>query len=267
MRKRLSILLVLVISFTLSAQTTVITNETEKSSNFEISLGTSVSTNGFGVNLTSSINKRFALRLGFENVNMSFNDAFIYKQSGQTLAVTPVYKTGGLSAILDLYLFRWLYLSGGIVYSNMNIAAKMMSGNSLKIGDIVFQPDELGELVLTVKPENKVAPYGSIGFGRNISRNHRLALSFEIGTYYMQSYLIGMTGTKLFEANGDATNQESINKLNESLKMISWNGFYPVIKFGISYKIFGKTKKNRLAKQCNGNHVEPNIIEAHKQIQ
>jgi len=231
----------LIASITLSAQSNVITSE-KKPSNLEISLGTSVSTNGFGINLTSALNKSFALRLGYENVNMTFKDAFIYKQSGQILAVTPVFKTGGLSAILDFYLFRWLYLSGGIVYSDMNIAAKMMSGNSLKIGDIEFQPDELGELVLTVKPENKVAPYGSIGFGRNISRDHRLAISFEIGTYYMKSYVIGISGTKLFEANGDSSSQESINNLNESLKTISWNGFYPVIKLGISYKIFGKTK-------------------------
>ena len=242
MRKQFSILLVLVISVTLSAQTDIIPGEKKSPNNLEISIGTSVSTNGFGVNLSSALNNKFALRLGYENVNMTFKDAFIFKQGGQILVVTPMYKTGGLSAIIDFYLFRWLYLSGGMVYSNMNLAARMMSDNSLKIGDIVFQPDELGELVLTVKPENKVAPYSSIGFGRNISRDHRFAMSFEIGTYYMKSYVIGISGTKLFQANSDPSNQESINNLNKSLKTISWNGFFPVIKLGISYKIFGKTK-------------------------
>lgn len=234
MRKILSILFVSVIAVTLLAQT--------KQSNFGVALGVSASTNGLGVSLNTALNKTFALRLGYEKVDQTFENAFVYAQGDQSFNVTPTWKAGGLSAILDIYLLKGLYLSGGVVFTNLNLSANLMSGSSIMIGDIEFQPDELGSLGLTLTPEKKMAPYGALGFGRNISRDHRLAMSFEIGTYYMGSYVVGLTGTKLFEANGEASNQESLKDLNETLKGFSWSGFYPVIKLGISYKIFGTNK-------------------------
>lgn len=242
MKELLIILYLSVVSFTLLAQTDGTINDPNNRSYFGVALGVSGSTNGFGVNLNTALNKRFALRLGYEKVDKTFNDAFIYSQGDQSFNASPVWKTGGLSAILDFYLFRGFFLSGGIVYSNLDLTVKMMSGSSLRIGDIDFQPNEIGELVLNVRPEEKFAPYGAFGFGRNISRDHRLAMSFEIGTYYMQSYVIGITGTELFAANGDPANQGSVDNLNETLKGISWSGFYPVIKLGISYKIWGENK-------------------------
>ena len=227
-------------SVTTSTQATI---KTKPCSNFGLALGVSASTNGLGVNVAAALNKRLAVRLGYEKVNMTFNDAFTYDVGGQALNVSPTWKAGGLSAILDFYLLKGLYLSGGLMLTDMNIAATLKSGNAIKIGDIEFKPDELGELGLTVKPLNKLAPYAAIGFGRNISRDHRLAMSLEIGAYYMGSYVVGLTGTKLFEANGDPANQASLNKLNETLKSFSWSGYYPVIKLGLSYKIFGESKK------------------------
>lgn len=242
MKKILLILCVSAIPFAMMAQTEGTVSDSYNRSYFGVALGISGSTNGFGVNLNTALNKRFALRLGYEKVDKTFKDAFVYSQGDQSFNATPVWKTGGLSAILDFYLFRGFFVSGGVVYSNMDLAVKMMSGSSLKIGDIDFQPNEIGELVLNVKPAEKLAPYGAFGFGRNISRDHRLAMSLEIGTYYMQSYMMGVTGTELFAANGDPANQESVDNLNETLKGISWSGFYPVIKLGVSYKIWGENK-------------------------
>lgn len=252
MKKIATILFLSIISVTLMAQTidstkTITTSSrtttlTKPRSYFGIALGVSASTNGLGVNVTTALNKRIAIRLGYEKVNMTFNDAFSYNMGGQALNVSPTWKAGGLSAIIDLYLLKGLYISGGVVLTDMNIAATLKSGNSIKIGDIEFKPDELGELGLTVKPLNKMAPYAAIGFGRNISRDHRLAMSLEVGAYYMGSYVVGLTGTKLFEANGDPANQASLNKLNETLKTFSWSGYYPVVKLGLSYKFLGQNK-------------------------
>jgi hypothetical protein len=219
------------------------TNPDKKRSYFGIALGVSASTNGFGVSVNTALNKRFALRLGYETMNMSFKNAFVYTQDNYSFNVTPTWQAGGLSAILDFYLFRSLYLSGGLVYTNFNLTANIKSDHSIKIGDIEFQPNEMGELDLTVKPLARLAPYVAIGLGRNISRDHRLCMSFEMGAYFMKSYVVGLTGTQLFDANGQPENQESLNNLNETLRNSSWSGLYPVIKLGISYKIFEETKK------------------------
>lgn len=244
--RKLLIIIFVSISATLMAQTqdTTYVNVAlaKPRSYFGVALGVNASTNGLGVNAVAALTKRIALRLGYETVNMPFNNAFTYQVGGQTFNVRPTWKSGGLSAIVDFYLLKSFYISGGLVLSDMNISTNLKSANAIKFGDIVFTPDELGELGLSVKALNKLAPYGAIGFGRNISRNHRLTTSLELGAYYMGSYVVELSGTGLYAANNDPANQASLNQLNTTLKSLSWSGIYPIIKFGISYKFFGQNK-------------------------
>jgi hypothetical protein len=233
-------------------ETTTITmsgnDSPKKRSYFGMAVGVSASTNGLGVNLNTALSKRFALRLGYEKLDNSIiqniyniNNPMTIDFGGQSLSMTPTIKTGGISAIIDFYLLKGFYLSGGVVYTDFDLSATLKSASSFKIGDIEFKPDDLGQVGLTIKPLEKLAPYGAIGFGRNISRDHRLAMSLELGAYYMTSYVFGLTGTNLFEPTAEG-NQTSINNLNETLKTISWSGIYPVLKIGISYKFLGQNK-------------------------
>lgn len=204
----------------------------------ELALGASASTNGVGGNITIALTNRFAFRLGYEWLDVAINPSNM-TVSGQPLVITPNFKSGGLSGIVDFYLLKWLYLSGGVVYSNMNLILKAKSANPVMMEDITFTPDEYGELQFSFNPEHKLSPYLALGFGRNISEDQRFALNFEIGAYYMGSYVANLAGTGLFEGN----NQESLANLNETLKNLSWSGFYPVIKLGISYKFYCAPKK------------------------
>ena len=245
MKKIATILFVSAFSLTMAAQiqdsTKVADNSlpTPKRSYFGMALGVSASTNGLGGSLITSLSKRFSLRLSYEQVDKTFNDAFTFEQSGKSFVASPHWKTGGMSAIIDFYLFKCMYLSGGVVLSDMNLGASLKSSSAIKIGDITFQPDEMGQLALAVKPLDRVAPYAAIGFGRNISRDHRLGMSLEMGAYYMKSYVVDVSGTKFFEGNN---NNASIDNLNTTLKDISWSGIYPVVKLAISYKFIGKNK-------------------------
>jgi len=208
--------------------------------NFAIAVGLSASTNGLGGNITAAWNDKLALRLGYEKLDMSFPNAFVLEQNDFTFNVSPGVKAGGLSAIVDYYLLKSVYLSAGVMVTDFHLSANIMSANPLTIGDIEYSPSEMGEMNLAVGPQNKVAPYFGLGFGRNISRKNRIAMSFELGAYHMGSYVVDVSGTQLFEANGDPANQGSITKLNETLQGISWSGIYPVVKLGLSYKIWKK---------------------------
>jgi len=246
MNKILIILIVSFISLSLKAQIQDSNNilksneSTSKLSSFGVALGASASTNGVGGNITAAWNDKLALRLGYEKLSLSFSNVFAFDQGDFTFDVSPGFKTGGFSAIIDWYLFRSLYLSAGAMVSNLNLSAKIMSANPLTIGDIEYSPNEMGEMKITLKPQNKVAPYFGLGFGRNISKDHKLTMSFELGAYHTGSFVVDASGTELFEPNGDPANQESINNLNETLKGISWAGIYPVLKLGVSYKIWKK---------------------------
>ena len=216
---------------------------------FGVGVGVSASTNGLGASLVTALNKYVAIRLSYEKLDNSLiqnvypiNNAINVDFGGQSLSMTPSIKTGGLSAILDLYLGKSFYISGGVVYTDMDLSATFKSANPITIGDITFTPDDLGHLGVTLKPEQKLSPYAAFGFGRNISRDNRLCMSLEFGAYYMKSYVVGLTGTNMFSATAEG-NQAEIDKLNATLKTMSWSGIYPVIKLGISYKILGDTKR------------------------
>lgn len=210
----------------------------EKSSNIGIAVGLSASTNGLGGNITAAWNDKLALRLGYEQLDMTFPNAFVFKQDNFSFNVSPGVKAGGLSAIVDYYLLKSVYLSAGLMVTDFHLSANIISANPLTIGDIEYSPNEMGEMNLAVGPQNKVAPYVGLGFGRNISRKNRISMSFELGAYHMGSYVVDVSGTELFEANGDPANQGSITRLNETLQGISWSGIYPVVKLGLSYKIW-----------------------------
>lgn len=206
--------------------------------NLGVAVGVSGSTNGLGVSAVAAFNDYFALRLSYEALNMTLSD-LSFDMGDQPLNVSPTVKTGGVSVLLDIYLLKNFYISAGVVSTAFNPSAIIHSTEPLEIGDITYTPDEMGELRLAVKPQNKVAPYAAIGFGRNISRDKRLAMSFELGVYHMGSYVVDLSGTNFFEGNNTNT---SVDNLNETLNDISWSGLWPAFKLGISYKLYGNKK-------------------------
>ena len=203
-----------------------------------IALGVSASTNGLGATIVTGINKNFAIRLSYErfdnnNIQIFYpiNNPINVTKAGQEFSVKPAIKIGGISGIIDYYIARLLYLSVGGVYNNFDLTANM-NLDKITINKVTLENQ--GGLSLSILPEHKLSPYIGIGFGRNISDNKRFIMNFELGAYHMGSYVLTMNGTGLLEGN----NTESLKTLNEELKKISWSGIYPVLKLGVSYKIW-----------------------------
>jgi len=220
------------------AETDSIVNDTtittKLSSKLPLAIGVSASTNGIGGWVSTAFNNRFGLRLGFEKMEININE-FDFDLNGQDLAITPNIQSGGISLMADFYALKWLYLSTGFVYSFMDFSAVATSGSPIVVGDITLTPNDIGELTVGIEPDHRFSPCITIGLGRNIASKKRLAFSLEMGAYFMGAYQVNMSGTKLFEANGDPAN---IQPLNDALRDISWSGVYPIIKLGLSYRLF-----------------------------
>lgn len=233
MRKLFYLIAVLSISFNLMAQDDVVGGK-----NFAVALGVSGSTNGIGGNLTVGLNKSFDLRLGYEKLDLTI-PTMTLNQDAINFDVSPKVQNGGFSAIVDWHFLRKMYLAGGVYFSRFGFSADVKSANPIKIGDIEYSPDAMGNLSLSLKPKNTVAPYLALGFGTNLARFKHLGFSFEIGAYHTGSYVIDVAGTNFFAANGDPTNKDdSFKKLNDTLAGFSWSGIVPVVKIGISYRLF-----------------------------
>jgi hypothetical protein len=209
-------------------------NKNESKSGFGLAVGGSLSTNGAGVNVIAAITPSIAVRLGYEQLDRSFDNLLSYSIEDTEFSISPSVKAGGLSGNVDFYLLRGLYLTGGVVSTNLNLGVTLEPTESMKMGDITYEPEDLGQLNISILPERRMAPYAGIGFGRTISRNKRVAFNLEMGAFHMGSYVIEMSGTKLFEGNSD---NESVQRINDVLQDISWSGIYPVLKVGLSFRI------------------------------
>lgn len=228
--KKILCIIALVYGGMLSAQ-----NDIEKApSTIGVAVGASASTNGLGVQAAVSVANFLALRVTYETIDQTFENAFQYSISDVPLNISPTWKTGGIGAMVDLYLQRDFYITGGFIQTNMDLSARMLPAESMQIGDIIWEPQDIGELQVNIRPLKKLAPYAGIGYGRNIARKSGISLNFELGAYFMDSYVLDVQGTKMFEGNSE---NESINRLNETLSTFDWSGIFPVVKIGISYRI------------------------------
>ena len=229
MKKNFIIIALLFIGLAVNAQTA----GTKAPSKIGIAVGGHISTNGVGAQAVIGLGNTFAIRATYEDINYPLPEPIPFELSGINLNMYPTLKTGGIGAMIDLYLQRDFYLTGGMIQTNMDISAKLMSAEAMKIGDITWEPEDIGELNLTLKPLEKMAPYLGFGYGRNIARKPGMSLSLEIGAYYMKSYVLGLSGTGMFAGNSD----EQFAKLNETIAGFDWSGIYPVIKIGLSFRV------------------------------
>lgn len=233
MKKIIYILTVLTISLNLVAQDDVVGGK-----NFAVALGISGSAiNGLGGNVTVGLTKSFDLRLGYEKLDYTI-PTLNMDQDDISFDVSPQLKNGGFSAIVDWHFLRKMYLAGGLYFSRFGFTADVKSSKPIKIGDIEYSPDAMGQLSIALKPKNTVAPYLGLGFGTNLARFNRLGFSFEIGAYHTGSYVVDVSGTNFFEANGAPGNEDSFAKLNDTLNGFSWSGIIPALKIGVSYRLF-----------------------------
>lgn len=209
------------------------TAQSEKSG-LGLAVGATASTNGVGGQVIASLGNRLGLRVGYEQIDRSFPDAFQYTISDIPLNISPSWKAGGFSAMVDLYLLRGFFVSGGIINTDFDLAARLMSAESMMVGEIEYSPEDIGELSLSIKPLEKMSPYVSVGFGRNIARKSGLSMSLELGAILAKGYDIQVTGTNMFAGNSD---NESINNLVATLNSFDWSGVIPMVKISIAYRI------------------------------
>jgi hypothetical protein len=230
MKKNLIIIALLFIGLAAIAQT----SGTKTPSKIGIAVGGHVSTNGIGAQAAIGLGNTFAIRVIYEDINYALPEPLPLELSGIALNLFPTIKSGGIGGMIDLYLQRDFYLTGGIIQTNLDHSAKLMSAEAMKIGDITWEPEDIGELNLSLKPLEKMAPYLGFGYGRNIARKPGMALSLEIGAYYMKGYDLQLSGTGMFAGNSD---NESFTKLIDTINGFEWSGIYPVIKLGLSFRV------------------------------
>lgn len=198
----------------------------------KFALGTSVSTLGFGGNVAYAPGKKVVFLAGFEQ--MSFAYPFSFDEDDISYDADLNYKTGSASLLANYYPVKFFYFSGGVGLNLFNPEVDGSASEDWKYGDIFIPAESVGEFHFDVEPSLKLSPYVGVGFGRKVSFKHRLAFSFELGSYYQGPPKVNIEATGLLSPTADPVHGQK----EQLEKNFSQYKFYPVVKFGISYVLF-----------------------------
>jgi hypothetical protein len=193
-------------------------------------LGVKGSTIGYGVELTKFITSNFCVRVGWNHLSYS-GDIGINDFS---LDLDYTLDLGGPAIMLDYYLFKGLYISGGVLYNNFEGSGELTPEKIYQFNEIKLTPEQIGYIRMNVKPDLKISPYLGIGFGKNITKKKKLYFNIELGTFYHGKPKANLYATQML---APSASEKQINQLNKNLEDYS---FYPFLSFQLSYVFFKK---------------------------
>lgn len=195
-------------------------------------LGGNASTNGWGFNARYAFTNWFALKTGFEILNLSYN--FDFDENGIDYSADLDYQTGGILLLGDFSYTKNLFISTGIIFSSFNPRIQGVAVDDYQLGDITIPAEDIGAFDMKIEPGLKVSPYIGAGFQAFMGREKRLTFNFETGLYYM-----GAPEMKI-ESDGllSPTSDPALGQAEYLSDQLSAYKIYPVIKLNLGYRIF-----------------------------
>lgn len=192
-------------------------------------LGLILSTNGVGLQFAQNINpaKTLTVRVGGMYMPIGLTN-YEYNFDGQILVINGDIKLGAVQALVDFHPFKNAFkLTGGIAYMLTDITATAVVRDSVKQGDIMISPEEVGKIDVGIKV-GPICPYIGIGFGRAVPKT-RFSFNFEIGGYYINQPNISFKATGMLEPSSA---NETV--LQDNMSGYNW---LPMMNFGFNFKI------------------------------
>jgi hypothetical protein len=196
-----------------------------------IGIALKTSTNGIGGDVVYHFHKRLCLRLGYEQLRLNHN--FTFEEESVEYAADANYKTGSLSLLLDYYVIRHVFFTGG---AGLNLFHTVFDGKAVspyQFGDIQISPEKIGTFNFQIDPSAKISPYLGIGFGRTLGLKKKVGFAFEIGGFYQGPPKLTIASTGLLSPTSNP-DQQHAQRLE---KQINQYTVYPVLKFSLSYRI------------------------------
>ncbi len=232
MKKCLIVLFLLVFSGTLLYAQEVPADSTKKSdkklvySPENASIQLLAGSQGFGLSARYQFVPMLALRLGGAIGSVKINEGIRF--DNLTTDNTLKAEAANMHLWAEFCPVSWLRINAGAGYFFKARATAVTTPNEPVTQDgITLEPEELG--VLTTKVSYKeFAPYIGLGFGNGLPK-HRFNVNLDLGTYYLSSPHVTMTGTEYLEDN---SHNGAVLERN-----MSDYRFLPVIQLNLSFKL------------------------------
>ncbi|PKP52235.1 MAG: hypothetical protein CVT92_09890 [Bacteroidetes bacterium HGW-Bacteroidetes-1] len=202
----------------------------EEPNNFGLAAGIKANSMGFGGELIFQVNPKFNLRLGGSYFTYTMDFGSIKELSENVNGESSV-NTGGISLLGNYHLSKNFFLSIGGIYNLFEGSIFGIPKNSITVGNIEVEPEDVGRLDINIKPGMLVSPYAGLGFGRTISKNKVVSFAVEIGATYWDAPKVSFTTTGMLTPTSSPEQQK---QLEENM---SWFTIYPLVSFQIGFRI------------------------------
>lgn len=196
------------------------------------SVGLQLGSTGIGLSYNIGISAAWSAAVGFEifpqmeRKNLFQTDGASLGLKGQTSNIHVHAKYAVFYNSKSSFL-RQLNVVLGLSYFSCEAEGLVLSKNSVNYGDIEITPEHIGTLTTTVS-WNTLAPYIGISMFRKIPVRG-FSVGVDLGTYYMGSSKVKVTGTDFLRNNEDFE-----KTLSKNLKGYCW---WPVLQLSLNYRI------------------------------
>jgi len=197
----------------------------------QYAIGIKAGTRGVGGELTTSVAHNFNARL--TGTFFSYKRSGVYTDGNPSIAYNTKLHITSVGALVDYFPFKKsLKVSAGLYYYDFSVDGHAAPNESYTLNGKTFQPDQMGSLSANVDYSSKIVPYLGIGLGNPVAAGSRIKLNVEIGAMYTNSPQVTMQGKGMI-----APTAKQGQNFQDGMKDFK---FYPVLDFGISYRISSK---------------------------
>lgn len=137
-----------------------------------VAVGLTGSTLGIGPEVSLHLSPRLGLRAGYHYLSLNFEETV----DEVSYDISPDWRN--LTALVDLHPFGNAFrLTGGLVLWNTSVKGEAVLTGPVTIGDVVYQPAQVGSLTGTADYSRTIAPLVGLG----VAGRGRFAVMFDLG--------------------------------------------------------------------------------------
>jgi hypothetical protein len=191
---------------------------------------------GAGIELTKSVVPHLNARVGANFLNVGIGGKIKNVDYASTVNLLNV------SALGDVYPWKngGFHITAGVVYSDNTLdGIGKPQGSTFKIGDTVYQANDVGMVKVKATYPRNFSPYIGLGWGNPVGFNKRLSVNINAGVMFTGSPQAEFTAVPnqslpiQIQDQIRSDVQKEQNRIQDTL-----NGFsiYPVISVSLSYQ-------------------------------
>ena len=191
---------------------------------FALNLGTTP-----GITLAYGLSPQVAIRLGYSYFKYNLNTTA--KSSGEDVKLGGDVNMSILGLSAEYFPFKKssFKIFGGASYIDKgDLSVVVTPTGTYTFGSIVYTPEQVGNVSLKVDYGKSIAPFAGIGFGRTIPKS-RVGFGFEVGTYYMNTPKVSLTGKERLSSMS-----EQQSKVQENMK--DWQ-YWPIVNLRVAFRL------------------------------